>query len=67
MASRLSYFLWSTIPDDELLELARQGKLQDAKVLTQQVDRMLDDPPPGRLGMLRRSSATAPTRTRAHG
>jgi hypothetical protein len=44
MASRLSYFLWSTMPDDELLNLAAQGKLQDQAILTAQVDRMLDDP-----------------------
>ena len=43
MATRLSYFLWSTMPDDELLRLAEQGRLQDPKVLTAQVDRMLDD------------------------
>jgi cytochrome c553 len=44
LASRLSYFLWSTMPDDELNTLAAQGRLQDAKVLAAQVDRMLDDP-----------------------
>jgi cytochrome c553 len=44
LASRLSYFLWATMPDAELLSLAEQGKLQDPKTLTQQVDRMLDDP-----------------------
>lgn len=44
LANRLSYFLWSTMPDDELNNLAAQGKLQDPKVLTAQVDRMLDDP-----------------------
>ncbi|MBK5291715.1 MAG: DUF1592 domain-containing protein [Acidobacteriia bacterium] len=44
MASRLSYFLWSTMPDEELMQLAAQGRLQDPRVLTQQVDRMLDDP-----------------------
>jgi len=44
MASRLSYFLWSTMPDDELLQLAVQSRLQDPAVLKQQVDRMLDDP-----------------------
>jgi cytochrome c553 len=44
MASRLSYFLWSTTPDAELLHLAEQGRLQDPKVLAAQVDRMLDDP-----------------------
>ncbi len=44
LATRLSYFLWSTMPDDELTVLAAQGKLQDPGVLTAQVDRMLDDP-----------------------
>src|SRR6185503_11161404 len=44
MASRLSYLLWSTMPDEELFRLAEQGRLQDPKVLSQQVDRMLDDP-----------------------
>jgi hypothetical protein len=44
MASRLSYFLWSTMPDETLLSLAREGRLQDPKVLAEQVERMLDDP-----------------------
>jgi hypothetical protein len=44
LASRLSFFLWSSIPDDELLSLAEQGKLKDPAVLEQQVGRMLDDP-----------------------
>ena len=44
LATRLSYFLWSSMPDDELLRLAKDGKLRDAKVLDQQVDRMLRDP-----------------------
>ena len=44
LASRLSFFLWSSIPDDELLDLAIRGKLRDAKVLDQQVRRMLADP-----------------------
>ena len=44
LASRLSFFLWSSIPDDQLLGLAEQGKLKDAAVLQQQVGRMLDDP-----------------------
>ena len=44
LASRLSYFLWSTMPDEELNSLAAQGHLQDPKVLAAQVDRMLDDP-----------------------
>jgi hypothetical protein len=44
LASRLSFFLWSSIPDDELLDLAGQGKLRQAGVLEQQVRRMLEDP-----------------------
>jgi len=44
LASRLSFFLWSGIPDDQLLSLAEQGKLSDPVVLEQQVRRMLDDP-----------------------
>jgi hypothetical protein len=43
LASRLSFFLWSSIPDEELLTLAEQGKLKDASVLEQQVRRMLAD------------------------
>jgi hypothetical protein len=44
LASRLSFFLWSSIPDDELLNAAAQGKLKDPAVLEQQVRRMLADP-----------------------
>jgi Protein of unknown function (DUF1592)/Protein of unknown function (DUF1588)/Protein of unknown function (DUF1587)/Protein of unknown function (DUF1585)/Protein of unknown function (DUF1595) len=44
VASRLSYFLWSSMPDDELFRLAGQGKLQSAEVLSTQVRRMLVDP-----------------------
>ncbi len=44
LATRLSYFLWSTMPDAELSGLADQGKLQDPQVLAAQVDRLLDDP-----------------------
>ena len=44
LATRLSYFLWSTTPDEELSRLADQGQLQNPKVLAQQTDRMLDDP-----------------------
>jgi hypothetical protein len=44
LASRLSFFLWSSIPDETLLTLAEQGKLKDPKVVEQQVTRMLDDP-----------------------
>ena len=43
-ASRLSMFLWSSIPDDDLLKLAEQGKLREPDVLTAQVNRMLEDP-----------------------
>jgi len=43
LASRLSFFLWSTIPDDELLGLAQKGTLSDPAVLDRQVRRMLDD------------------------
>ncbi len=43
-ASRLSIFLWSSVPDGELLQLAEQGKLKDPEVLTAQVNRMLADP-----------------------
>jgi hypothetical protein len=41
LASRLSFFLWSTVPDDELLAVAEQGKLKDPKVFEEQVRRML--------------------------
>src|SRR5262245_37133564 len=44
LVSRLSFFLWSSIPDDELLNLAGQGKLKNPLVLKQQTRRMLDDP-----------------------
>jgi len=44
LASRLSFFLWSTIPDPALLQLAEQGRLKEPAVLEQQVRRMLDDP-----------------------
>jgi Protein of unknown function (DUF1592)/Protein of unknown function (DUF1588)/Protein of unknown function (DUF1585)/Protein of unknown function (DUF1587)/Protein of unknown function (DUF1595)/Planctomycete cytochrome C len=43
LASRLSFFLWSSIPDDELINLATQGKLKNPAVLEQQVRRMLAD------------------------
>jgi len=44
IASRLSYFLWSTMPDKELLSLAGAGKLNDSATLSQQVERMLQSP-----------------------
>ncbi len=44
MASRLSYFLWNSMPDDELFSLASAGKLTDEAVILEQVDRMIADP-----------------------
>jgi len=43
LASRLAYFMWSSIPDEPLIHLASQGKLSDPQVLEQQVQRMLAD------------------------
>jgi len=43
LASRLSYFLWSTMPDERLLSLAKTGELQDAEVLSSEVERMIAD------------------------
>ena len=43
IASRLSYFLWSSMPDKELFDAARSGKINDPKELDRQVERMLDD------------------------
>lgn len=43
LASRLSFFLWGSIPDDELLDLATQGRLHEPDVLSGQVERMLRD------------------------
>ena len=44
LASRLSFFLWSSIPDEELIAIAAQGKLRAPAVLEKQVRRMLADP-----------------------
>ncbi len=44
LASRLSYFLWSSMPDHQLLELAAADELRQPEVLRQQVERMLNDP-----------------------
>src|SRR5205085_4825770 len=43
LATRLSYFLWASTPDDELRKLAAAGQLRDPKVLAAQVERMLKD------------------------
>jgi hypothetical protein len=44
LASRLSYFLWSSMPDDELFALAEKERLRDPKVLAEQARRMMKDP-----------------------
>ena len=44
LASRLSYFLWSSMPDEELMKLAREGKLSDGNELRRQTERMLKNP-----------------------
>ena len=43
LASRLSYFLWSSLPDEELISVANQGKLRDPAVLQRQIERLLAD------------------------
>ncbi len=43
LATRLSYFLWSSMPDDRLFELAREGRLRDSATLAAEIDRMLAD------------------------
>jgi hypothetical protein len=71
VASRLSYFLWSTLPDDELTAVAARGELRKPAVLRAQVDRMLDDDRAGRFiesftGQwleLRNIDATSPDRS----
>ena len=49
LATRLSYFLWSSLPDDQLIALASQGKLRDPVVLEKETRRMLADPRSGAL------------------
>lgn len=44
LASRLSYFLWSSMPDDRLFQLADSGQLRNPKTLSTEVNRLLDDP-----------------------
>ena len=48
LASRLSFFLWKSIPDDELIDVAAAGELSDPETLAAQVRRMLEDPRAGR-------------------
>jgi hypothetical protein len=52
LASRLSYFLWASMPDDRLFQLAFQNKLHDPKVLAEEVDRMIDDDKSDSLGTI---------------
>lgn len=52
LANRLSYFLWASMPDRELFDLARQGTLSEPEVLTREVDRMLDDDRSSTLGSI---------------
>ena len=62
LASRLSYFLWSSMPDEELFAAARAGKLHDPATLEAQTRRMLLDPQGARIcGELRRASGCACT------
>jgi mono/diheme cytochrome c family protein len=49
LASRLSFFVWSSMPDDELLTLAEQGRLHEPAIIEKQVRRMLADPKSGEL------------------
>ncbi|MEM9159286.1 MAG: DUF1592 domain-containing protein [Verrucomicrobiota bacterium] len=44
LVSRLSYFLWSTMPDESLLRLAEEGEIRDETVLANEIQRMLEDP-----------------------
>ena len=44
LATRLSYFLWKSLPDEELIQVAKEGRLSQPTILAQQVDRLLDAP-----------------------
>ena len=50
LASRLSFFLWGTPPDDELIRIAEAGNLNDVQVLDRQTRRMIADPRAEALG-----------------
>ncbi|MEY3173788.1 MAG: hypothetical protein RLZZ436_1702, partial [Planctomycetota bacterium] len=50
VASRLSYFLWSSMPDEDLLQLAENNRLLDPQILKEQIERMLKDPKAAALG-----------------
>ena len=64
LASRLSYFLWSSKPDQQLLELARSGKLHEAETLRTEVRRMARSQSDGVHRELRRPVAWAPRHRR---
>ena len=66
LASRLSYFLWSSMPDEELLALAEQGKLSQPDTLREQVERMLQGPEGGGLHRELRRPVARPARHRRH-
>ena len=66
LASRLSYFLWSTMPDDELLALADQKKLGQPDRLRQQVERMLKDTEGGGIHGEFPGAMVEPARNRFH-
>ena len=59
LASRLSFFLWSSIPDDEWLERAERGELRDPAVLEQQVTRMLQHPKAEALAQIAQAASPA--------
>src|SRR4029077_5408807 len=50
LAAKLSFFLWNSIPDDELLDLAIKNKLSDPATLDKQIQRMLADPRSKKVG-----------------
>ena len=60
LATRLSYFLWASMPDAELRRIADAGTLRNPEVLTAQVRRMLRDPGPTRSPNIRRAVAAVP-------
>ena len=64
LASRLSFFLWSSIPDDELLDVAIAGKLREPAVLERQVRRMLADSRSRALVEQLRLAVAAPAQSR---
>jgi len=59
IASRLSYFLWNTLPDDRLIKLASEGKLRDPSVRSAEALRMLEDPKSSVLLLISQSSGSS--------